>query len=235
MYSLESEGKANSKNGGEAGFRYSLCGGCLERVVFGNLVVGSWRTGGRYFYTLFERMGMGVYGVEIWYELRSEYKTKRVRWKYLGAFEWPTFSFCLFFHRLDFRPELGRYDLLISNASYERDNGKFECRLKAPGSGRDLHSQSFLVTVLTQPGPPRISPSPNPTATEGKAFELTCSSSGGSPEPVIRWVSIVLLGSSKGSLVWWRYRFHYEVANILMYDFISEVVLVGGGGGVMRR
>ncbi|XP_065215193.1 hemicentin-2 isoform X2 [Planococcus citri] len=90
-------------------------------------------------------------------------------------------------YKLDFRPELGRYDLLISNASYERDNGKFECRLKAPGSGRDLHSQSFLVTVLTQPGPPRISPSPNPTATEGKPFELTCSSSGGSPEPVIRW------------------------------------------------
>ncbi|XKL61368.1 hypothetical protein PGB90_008425 [Kerria lacca] len=90
-------------------------------------------------------------------------------------------------YELDFRPDQGRYDLHISNASYERDNGKYECRLKAAGSGRDLHSQSFVVTVLTPPEPPRISPSPNPTATEGKPFELTCSSSGGSPEPVIRW------------------------------------------------
>lgn len=89
--------------------------------------------------------------------------------------------------RLDFRPDQGRYDLLISNASYERDNGQFECRLKAAGSGKDLHSQSFTVTVLTPPGPPTISPSLTPTATEGKPLELACSSSGGSPDPVIRY------------------------------------------------
>ncbi|CAH0770951.1 unnamed protein product [Bemisia tabaci] len=90
-------------------------------------------------------------------------------------------------YRLDFRPEQGKYDLLISNASYERDNGRFECRAKAPGSGTDLHSQSFVVTVLTPPGPPRISPAPNTTATEGKPLELACSSAGGSPDPLIRW------------------------------------------------
>lgn len=44
-------------------------------------------------------------------------------------------------YRIDFRPELGRYDLLISNTSYDRDNGRFECRVKAAGSGQDLHSQ----------------------------------------------------------------------------------------------
>ncbi|XP_075224340.1 hemicentin protein echinoid isoform X2 [Lycorma delicatula] len=90
-------------------------------------------------------------------------------------------------YKLDFRPDQGRYDLLISNASYERDNGQFECRLKAGGSGRDLHSQAFIVTVLTPPGQPKVSPSSNPTATEGKPLELACSSAGGSPDPVIRW------------------------------------------------
>jgi len=91
------------------------------------------------------------------------------------------------FFRLDFRPELGIYDLLISNSTYERDNGKFECRLKEAGTGREIHSQSFQITVLTPPSPPRISPGTNPVATEGRALELSCTSSGGSPEPIVRW------------------------------------------------
>lgn len=91
------------------------------------------------------------------------------------------------FFRLDFRPELGIYDLLISNSTYERDNGKFECRLKAAGSGREIHSQSFQITVLTPPSPPRISPGPNPVATEGRPLELACTSTGGSPDPIVRW------------------------------------------------
>ncbi|XP_068085269.1 cell adhesion molecule Dscam2 [Anabrus simplex] len=90
-------------------------------------------------------------------------------------------------YRLDFKPEQGRYDLLIMNASYDRDNGRFACRVKAAGSGQDLHSQTFLLTVLTPPGKPQISPGPNATATEGKTMELTCSSSGGSPDPEIKW------------------------------------------------
>ncbi|XP_069704105.1 hemicentin-1 isoform X7 [Periplaneta americana] len=90
-------------------------------------------------------------------------------------------------YRVDYRPEQGRYDLLIANASYDRDNGKFECRVKASGSGRNIHFQAFALTVLTPPGPPQISPGVNPTSTEGKTMELTCSSSGGSPDPVIKW------------------------------------------------
>lgn len=90
-------------------------------------------------------------------------------------------------YRLDFRPELGIYDLLISNSTYERDNGKFECRLKAAGTGREIHSQSFQITVLTPPSPPRISPGPNPVATEGRPLELSCASAGGSPDPVVKW------------------------------------------------
>lgn len=86
---------------------------------------------------------------------------------------------------MDYRPSLGRYDLHINNASYERDNGEFECRVKATGSGQDLHSQRVQVTVLTPPGPPRVTPA-SPTATEGKALELTCSSMGGSPDPIVR-------------------------------------------------
>ncbi|BES87266.1 negative regulation of ERBB signaling pathway [Nesidiocoris tenuis] len=90
-------------------------------------------------------------------------------------------------YRLDFRPEDGCYDLHISNVSYERDDGKFECRLKVSGSGQDIHSQGYTLTVLTPPGHPRISPSANPTATEGQTLELTCASKGGSPDPTVRW------------------------------------------------
>ncbi|XP_054261719.1 hemicentin-1 isoform X2 [Macrosteles quadrilineatus] len=90
-------------------------------------------------------------------------------------------------YRVDLRPEQGRYDLLISNASFDRDNGQFECRLKVVGSGKDLHSQSFTVTVLTPPSPPQVTPGLSPTASEGKPFQLSCSSAGGSPDPTIRW------------------------------------------------
>uniref|UniRef100_A0A8D8W7X6 Hemicentin-1 n=1 Tax=Cacopsylla melanoneura TaxID=428564 RepID=A0A8D8W7X6_9HEMI len=90
-------------------------------------------------------------------------------------------------YKIDYRPDSGRYDLIISNASFERDNGKFECRLKAAGSGQDLHSQVYTVTVLTPPQLPKISPGSNPVATEGRVIELVCSTSGGSPDPQIRW------------------------------------------------
>lgn len=89
-------------------------------------------------------------------------------------------------YRLDFRPDQGRYDLLISNVSYERDNGQFECRIKAPGTGKDLHSKALALTVLTPPDAPTVSPGPRPVATEGKPLQLTCASAGGSPDPIIR-------------------------------------------------
>lgn len=59
--------------------------------------------------------------------------------------------------------------------------------MKAAGTGREIHSQSFQITVLTPPSPPLISPGPNPVATEGRALELSCASSGGSPDPIVRW------------------------------------------------
>ncbi|XP_044734690.1 hemicentin-1 isoform X2 [Chrysoperla carnea] len=90
-------------------------------------------------------------------------------------------------YRLDNRPEIGRYDLHITNASYERDNGRFECRIKEGGTGHDRHSQSYMLTVLTLPQPPRLAPGAYVTATEGKRQDLTCSSTGGSPDPSITW------------------------------------------------
>ena len=89
-------------------------------------------------------------------------------------------------YRVDFKPDEGRYDLRITNASYDRDNGKLECYVKASGSGRIIHYQAFALTVLTPPGPPQIMPGTNPMSTEGKTTELTCSSTGGSPVPVIK-------------------------------------------------
>ena len=91
-----------------------------------------------------------------------------------------------FVFRVDHQPQLGRYDLRIRNASYERDNGNFECRKVEFGSGNKLHSSNIQLVVLLPPSPPTLSPT-TPTVTEGKEFNLTCSSYGGSPPPEIIW------------------------------------------------
>ncbi|KAJ8910183.1 hypothetical protein NQ315_004523 [Exocentrus adspersus] len=88
---------------------------------------------------------------------------------------------------LNYQVEKGIYDLLISNASYDRDNGRFECKVKAGGSGANLHVQKYTLTVLTAPLEPAIAPSSHVTVTEGKRQELTCSSIGGSPDPQVKW------------------------------------------------
>lgn len=90
-------------------------------------------------------------------------------------------------YRLNYHPEQGIYDLLISNASYDRDNGQFECKVKAGGSGTNLHVQKYSLTVLTVPQPPEIAPGNHVTVTEGKRQELTCASKGGSPDPQVKW------------------------------------------------
>ncbi|XP_076265763.1 hemicentin protein echinoid isoform X3 [Rhynchophorus ferrugineus] len=90
-------------------------------------------------------------------------------------------------YRPNYHVEEGIYDLFISNASYDRDNGRFECKVKAAGSGQDLHAQRYTLTVLAPPQPPQIAPGSLVTVTEGKRQELTCSSVGGSPDPQVKW------------------------------------------------
>ncbi|TGZ31938.1 hypothetical protein DBV15_01178 [Temnothorax longispinosus] len=80
----------------------------------------------------------------------------------------------------------GRYDLQIRNVSYERDNGKYECRVKVSSTGTDLHRKYITLTVLRAPGPPTISPA-STAATEGQRLELQCNTYGGSPEPEVKW------------------------------------------------
>ena len=55
------------------------------------------------------------------------------------------------FCRVDNRPSEGVYDLEIEGATYDRDNGQFECRMKEGGSGRELHSKSVTVTGECSP------------------------------------------------------------------------------------
>lgn len=81
------------------------------------------------------------------------------------------------------------YDLTISSATYDRDNGQFECHMKEGGTGKELHSKSMDLTVLLEPSAPSVRPS-NPVATEGRTLNLTCASIGGSPPPEIRWYNV---------------------------------------------
>ncbi|XP_071537068.1 hemicentin-2 [Panulirus ornatus] len=89
-------------------------------------------------------------------------------------------------YTVDLEPTEGRYDLNISRAMYERDNGMFECRFKEAGTGSNLHTTTVNLTVLIPPGSPRINPEA-PTATEEQSIDLVCSSQGGSPDPQIIW------------------------------------------------
>ncbi|EAT45578.1 AAEL003167-PA [Aedes aegypti] len=93
-------------------------------------------------------------------------------------------------YRIDFRPDKGVYDLHITNTSYSRDNGRFECRIKASGTGADVHQQYYNLTVLTPPQPPLVAPGTIAVATEDKKLDLTCSSIGGSPDPTITWYRV---------------------------------------------
>ncbi|XP_013183075.2 hemicentin-2 [Amyelois transitella] len=90
-------------------------------------------------------------------------------------------------YRISFVPSEGRYDLLLSNVSYDRDNGRFECRVKAGGSGRTLHAQIHTITVLTPPRGPLLNPGSQAFALEDRELNLTCTTSGGSPEPSVKW------------------------------------------------
>ena len=74
----------------------------------------------------------------------------------------------------------------IKSATYERDNGNFECRKVESGTGNKLHSVSVQLVVLLPPGQPSLAPT-GQTVTEGKPLNLTCSSVGGSPPPAITW------------------------------------------------
>lgn len=44
----------------------------------------------------------------------------------------------------------GKYDLVIPSAQYDRDNGQFECKIKEPGSGIEIHSKAYVVTILSK-------------------------------------------------------------------------------------
>jgi len=44
----------------------------------------------------------------------------------------------------------GKYDLVILSAQYDRDNGQFECKIKEPGSGVEIQSKAYVVTILSK-------------------------------------------------------------------------------------
>lgn len=80
----------------------------------------------------------------------------------------------------------GRYDLQIKNVSYERDNGRYECKMKDSHTGVDIYRKYITLTVLRPPSQPTISPV-DAVAQEGRRLDLQCNTFGGSPEPEVRW------------------------------------------------
>ena len=80
----------------------------------------------------------------------------------------------------------GIYDLEIRNVSYNRDNGKYECRVKDSSTGANWFHKNVTLTVLRAPGQPSISPT-YAIAKEGEQLKLNCNTSGGSPEPEVQW------------------------------------------------
>ena len=87
-------------------------------------------------------------------------------------------------YTVEHQPELGRYNLKI--ATYDRDNGNFECRKVEFMTGNKLHSSLIILVVLLPPSQPTVAPT-KPTVTEGKDLNITCSSIGGSPPPEVLW------------------------------------------------
>ncbi|XP_022658209.1 protein turtle homolog A-like isoform X3 [Varroa destructor] len=79
------------------------------------------------------------------------------------------------------------YKLEIDDTRYERDDGVFRCEAREKGTGKIMYAKEHRVTILMAPGEPKIRPSPLLTE-EGKTYNLTCSSVGGSPDPDIMWV-----------------------------------------------
>jgi len=92
-------------------------------------------------------------------------------------------------YRVDHYPMEGRYDLHVTHSEYDRDNGKFECRIKEDGTGVELYTKTIALTVLLPPQPPAITKS-TVEAVEGQPYSMLCSSSGGSPAPEIRWIRV---------------------------------------------
>lgn len=80
----------------------------------------------------------------------------------------------------------GIYDLEIRNVSYDRDNGKYECRVKDSSTGSNWFHKNVTLTVLRTPGQPTISPT-YAVAKEGEELKLNCNTYGGSPEPEVQW------------------------------------------------
>ncbi len=53
----------------------------------------------------------------------------------------------LFFSRVVFAGGEGKYDLHILHADLERDNGRFECRLKEDGTGVELYTKAETPSI----------------------------------------------------------------------------------------
>lgn len=53
-------------------------------------------------------------------------------------------------YKLEYIPHEGKYDLIISAASYDRDNGNFLCKIKKHGKEMELNSVNYLVTILSK-------------------------------------------------------------------------------------
>lgn len=55
-----------------------------------------------------------------------------------------------FDYKVNFNMMLGIFNLRIDRAQYDRDNGQFECKIKESGTGTEIKSRVYIVTILSK-------------------------------------------------------------------------------------
>lgn len=77
------------------------------------------------------------------------------------------------------------YSLRIDGVTLD-DDGLYECQVHSPGDHR-LRSKPARLTVILPPDVPFLQPGSEVVVTAGKKLTLICHSSGGKPEPDVRY------------------------------------------------
>uniref|UniRef100_A0AC35TZ51 B-cell receptor CD22 n=1 Tax=Rhabditophanes sp. KR3021 TaxID=114890 RepID=A0AC35TZ51_9BILA len=81
----------------------------------------------------------------------------------------------------------GQYNLKIKNVEYQRDNGKFFCKLLSMKDRKQFSSAPAQIVVLLPPGDASIINQPDRPVKENDLVSFQCEVHGGNPLPEMSW------------------------------------------------